>query len=123
VLSFWSFCLVNKNQGELVYDRAVFNCQKEMSVEPKQCSCSEPNGGKMSFWKRLVGVVEGPSVHRPILATPQLTFPDQDKRDDIKASAGVCSEATAIFLWKADVMPTSYGRVAQDALSSAFRIE
>ena len=76
----------------------------------------------MSFWKRLFGVVEGPPVHRPILATPQPTLPDQDKRDDIKASAGVCSEATAIFVWKADVMPTSYGRVAQEALSSAFRI-
>jgi ankyrin repeat protein len=76
----------------------------------------------MSFWKRLFGVVEGPPVHRPLLATLQPTLPDQDKRDDIKASASVCSEATAIFVWKADVMPTSYGRVAQDALSSAFRI-
>jgi len=61
----------------------------------------------MSFWKKLFGFKEPSKA-------------DIDEKKSTQATA--TSKITAIFLWKTDVMPTSYGRAAQDALSSAFQV-
>lgn len=78
----------------------------------------------MSFWSKLFGArkstkpVTRPSAATPVLQPKQTASPTPSQ----PASRSPDQEASVIFIWDVDVMPSLYGQAAQEAICAAFKV-